>query len=71
MTEVQMSTLFYHAQAIYDAPWNSEIHFGCECGCGGDSYSQDDWDSYAEAEKEAIEFFKSLGIKVMCGEVPA
>jgi hypothetical protein len=68
--DVEISQLFYHAQAIYDAPWNSGVHFGCECGCGGDGYTSEDWDYYADAEKEAVKFFKSVGVRVMAGEVP-
>ncbi len=25
-------------------PMNSEVRFGCDCGCGGDSYSRDKWE---------------------------
>ena len=33
----------------YDqAKWSPDrmgVHFGCDCGCGGDSYTPEQWDS--------------------------
>lgn len=71
MTDIQISTIYHHATAILDAPWNSDVHFGCDCGCGGDSYSSEEWEQAGEDEQTAVEFFRGLGIRVMAGEVPA
>lgn len=36
---------------------NMEVHFGCDCGCGGDSYSNEQWDSMCEtAEQSRADF---------------
>lgn len=36
---------------------NMEVHFGCDCGCGGDSYTEESWDRMCNAADEAgIEF---------------
>lgn len=28
---------------------NMEVHFGCDCGCGGDSYTEESWDRMCNA----------------------
>ena len=43
----------------YD-PRRSEVRFGCDCGCGGDYYTYEDWvavcDAADEAKRKLIEF---------------
>jgi len=39
----------YDEDDYYDCPSCLEVHFGCDCGCGGDFYTPEDWD--AEIEK--------------------
>lgn len=45
----------------------SEVHFGCDCGCGGDSYTTEQWvrmcNAAYEARKEFKQFCESLGVE--------
>lgn len=39
---------FVEAYEDYKSGWiysdlNSEVSFGCDCGCGGDSYTEENW----------------------------
>jgi len=38
----------------------SEVHYGCDCGCGGDSYDDESWaamsDTYDETEEKVKKF---------------
>lgn len=43
---------------------NMEVHFGCECGCGGDSYSEEEWDDMCKAADEARDEFEKV-----CGQL--
>ena len=38
------------------------VRFGCDCGCGGDFYSEEDWDEMCYASYLAIIKLKALGI---------
>lgn len=46
---------------------NMEVHLGCECGCGGDSYTLESWNEMCnaadEARKEFKQFCESLGVE--------
>lgn len=50
--------------AAYDqAKWSPSrmcVHFGCDCGCGGDSYTEESWDAEEEAADLAIQKMKAL-----------
>lgn len=41
-------------QALY-SPSRSEVRFGCDCGCGGDSYTSESWDAEEKLAQEAID----------------
>jgi hypothetical protein len=49
------------------SPSRIEVHFGCECGCGGDSYTAESWDAEEQAATDAInetkEFCTKFGIE--------
>lgn len=49
------------------SPSRSEVRFGCDCGCGGDSYTAESWDAEEadalQAIKEAKEFCTEFGIE--------
>lgn len=38
---------------------NSEVRFGCECGCGGDSYTPETWDNMMAAYSESYDEYKA------------
>lgn len=45
----------------------SEVHFGCDCGCGGDSYTSESWEAMCNCADEVSDEFKkvckSLGVE--------
>lgn len=52
--------------ALYSDAYN-ETRYGCDCGCGGDSYTSDSWDEMCTAAAEGIvdakEFCKKNGFE--------
>ena len=52
-----------YGNAMY-SPSRSEVRFGCDCGCGGDSYTAESWDAEEQAAAEAIDRMKQ-----MCAEL--
>ena len=50
---------------IFYSDLTSEVHFGCNCGCGGDSYTSELWDEmvngYDETEAKCIQFCEENG----------
>jgi len=40
--------------AMY-APHNMCVHLGCDCGCGGDSYTPESWDDECKDADEAVQ----------------
>jgi predicted nucleic acid-binding Zn-ribbon protein len=57
-TELQDAFRDYE-NAMY-SPSRSEVRFGCDCGCGGDSYTSESWDAEEEAAADAIERMKTI-----------
>lgn len=51
---------------IEGSPLATGVHFGCDCGCGGDSYTDEEWDQetedYCNAIKELDELCEELDI---------
>jgi hypothetical protein len=37
------------------SPTRMSVQFGCECGCGGDSYTKESWDEEEHAAHESID----------------
>lgn len=67
---MKFSTLVQIVQAYESAQWSPSrmnVHFGCDCGCGGDDYTAELWDEEEkEADRaiaEAIALCKRLGIE--------
>ena len=40
----------------------AEVHYGCDCGCGGDCYSWEQWSDMCSAADEAEEKLKKFGV---------
>lgn len=38
------------------------VRFGCDCGCGGNSYSSEQWDEMCREADEAEAKLRALGI---------
>jgi len=47
--------------------YDASVRYGCDCGCGGDSYTSEGWDAMlterGEAIQAAIDVCNSLGIE--------
>lgn len=39
---------------------NADVHFGCDCGCGGDSYTLESWASMCDTAEECREAFEEF-----------
>jgi hypothetical protein len=46
----ELETLLYEYNSAMGSPSRMHVIFGCDCGCGGDSYTEESWD---EAERNA------------------
>lgn len=47
---------------ILDDPGRSSVIYGCDCGCGGDSYTLDEWMEFCENARKAKTKLEGLGI---------
>lgn len=41
-------------------PSNMAVHFGCDCGCGGDTYTIEDWDELNILVNESYRNYKEF-----------
>lgn len=54
------------AKLVYDyenasySPSRVSVKFGCDCGCGGDSYTTESWNKEEDAAELAINEVKSF-----------
>ena len=46
-----------------EAPWMYEVRLGCECGCGGNDYTLEEWEIMGKEWDFAVIELKKLGIK--------
>ena len=49
-----------------EAKWSPSrmgVHLGCDCGCGGDSYTIDTWEAEENSAQESIDNMKAFCIK--------
>jgi hypothetical protein len=54
---MQFSDLEQLFQDYDSAKWSPDmmgVHFGCDCGCGGNSYTTESWDAEVDAKNGAI-----------------
>lgn len=42
-----------YRQLYLDSDINMEVKFGCDCGCGGDYYTTEQWENMINAANEA------------------
>lgn len=49
------------------SPSRQAVHFGCDCGCGGNLYTRESWDAEERFAQDTIEkvkeFCHNMGIK--------
>ena len=62
----ELVTLFQDYENALYSPSRSEVKFGCDCGCGGDSYTAESWDEEEQYAADSIvkmkEFCTKYGI---------
>lgn len=62
----ELVTLFNDYENALYSPSRSEVKFGCDCGCGGDSYTKESWDEEEQYAADSIvkmkEFCTKYGI---------
>lgn len=48
-----------YEQALW-SPTHMNVHFGCDCGCGGDTYTQESWDAEEFQAQRDIDIMKAF-----------
>jgi len=43
---------------VEDSDLNMHVRFGCDCGCGGDLYTSEEWDEMVTLHEETIKQVK-------------
>ena len=60
MTFSELHTLYCDYEQALWSPKYQHVHFGCDCGCGGDSYTSESWDAEIESAYKAIDAMKAF-----------
>lgn len=60
MTLSDLIEIFSDYQNALYSPSRSGVKFGCDCGCGGDSYTSRSWDDEEQAAADAIVKMKNF-----------
>ena len=59
----ELVTLFQDYENAMYSPSRSEVKFGCDCGCGGDSYTSESWDEEEQYAADSIVKMKEFCTK--------
>lgn len=51
--------LFYNYEEALRSPTRMNVRFGCDCGCGGDTYTQERWGAEEEQARVNIGIMKA------------
>jgi len=51
-------------EVIMSSDINTGVHFGCDCGCGGDTYTSEQWDKMVKDTEDAEENLLNLLSKI-------
>jgi hypothetical protein len=54
-----ISAAYDYEQALW-APGRMSVTLGCNCGCGGDSYTPEQYEKENKEAQEAVDRFKSI-----------
>jgi len=58
MTARELENIVWEFNEYYmQSPAMQAVHFGCECGCGGDSYTNESWDDVHQAGDDAYDVY--------------
>ncbi len=47
---------------VRDDERDREVHFGCDCGCGGDSYTYEEWTKMCRVSDDARVSLEVMGV---------
>lgn len=57
----EIRDLVYNFEDLYVySPMMSGVSFGCDCGCGGESFSEASWDNYKKDASDAYFEFRNF-----------
>lgn len=59
---MKFSELYSYVQAWEDDERRMEVRFGCDCGCGGDYYTLDQWKDMCSRADEAKDKLRQFGV---------
>jgi hypothetical protein len=54
----ELKYMFHMYDTAMWSPTRMAVHFGCDCGCGGDKYTQKSWDEEEAHAQEVIDTMK-------------
>lgn len=60
MKLTDIEAIFYNYESAKSSPSRMAVRFGCDCGCGGDSYTAESWDEEERFANESILEMKHL-----------
>jgi hypothetical protein len=63
MTFLELEELMYDYESAKYSPSRSEVRLGCDCGCGGDSYTAESYDREEDAADAAIQKVREFCIR--------
>jgi len=61
MKFTKLKELINNYESALWSPTRMAVRFGCDCGCGGDNYTQETWD-----EEEAVAAHNIAIMKAWC-----
>jgi len=56
----ELEDLLYEYTNAMCSPSRMHVNFGCDCGCGGDSYTVESWDEAERSAEETIQKVKDF-----------
>jgi hypothetical protein len=59
----ELKELFDDYSYASSSPSRSAVIFGCDCGCGGDSYTEEEWDAEEDEADNAIAAMEQFCLK--------
>ena len=57
----ELETIMNNYDSAKWSPRRMDAHFGCDCGCGGDSYTEEEWNAAEDAADLSI-----ITAKIFC-----
>lgn len=54
MTFSELLQFIHNFEEATMTPSSLGVQFGCDCGCGGDTYTKEAWDKAEEASEKAV-----------------